>query len=101
MIVCHLKRVNGKSAEEGGQISLQDLRGTAGIGQLSNVVLALERDLQSDTESTKVKIRCLKDRFGGRTGVVAELDYDYWAFDYKEIDGEAKETNTFTVTTKG
>jgi len=76
IIVCHLKRVNGKPAEEGGQISLSDLRGTAGIGQLSNLVLALERDLQGgESESNRVRIRVLKDRFAGRTGVACELSF--------------------------
>ena len=101
LIVCHLKRFpkNDRTAEEGGRISLSDLRGTAGIGQLSNVVLALERDLQAeDGTSTKVNIRCLKDRFGGNTGVVAELDFDYWKFSYNEVESEtAKESNSFTV----
>lgn len=84
MIVCHLKRIDGKPAEEGGQISLSDLRGTAAIGQLSNLVLGLERDLQG-TESNKVRVRCLKDRFAGRTGIVAELEFDYPRFKYNEV----------------
>lgn len=84
IIVCHLKRIDGKPAEEGGQISLSDLRGTAAIGQLSNLVLGLERDLQG-TESNRVRVRCLKDRFAGRTGVVATLDFDYPTFSFNEV----------------
>lgn len=86
IVVCHLKRIDGKPAEEGGRISLSDIRGTAGIGQLSNVVLGLERDVQGEeTPSNQVKIRVLKDRFAGRTGVACELEFDYKTFSFNEI----------------
>lgn len=86
-IVCHLKRINGKPAEEGGQISLSDLRGTAGIGQLSNIVIGLERNIQAenDTESNRVRVRILKNRFSGKAGVACELEFDYDTFSYTEV----------------
>lgn len=86
IVVCHLKRIDGKPAEEGGRISLSDIRGTAGIGQLSNVVLGLERDVQGEeAPANQVKIRVLKDRFAGRTGVACELEFDYKTFSFSEI----------------
>lgn len=46
--VVHLKRTQGKSFNEGGQVSLNDLRGSASLEQLSDNVIALERDQQVD-----------------------------------------------------
>ena len=50
------------------------LRGSASISQLSDTVLALERDQQNpDDVST---LRVLKNRYSGETGVAAELKYN-------------------------
>ncbi len=44
-IVSHLRRPSGSSShEEGRQVSLSDLRGTQAIAQLSDAVIAAERD---------------------------------------------------------
>ena len=102
VVVCHLKRTQGGvSAEEGGKISLHDLRGTAGIGHLSNVILALERNVQAeDGSATRLKIRCLKDRLGGRTGIVADLEFNPDKFTYEEVES-AVEINKFSVVAGG
>lgn len=78
IIVSHLRRTSGKPHEEGGQTSLADLRGTAGIGQLSNFVIGLERNGQSDDEyeRRKTTIRVLKNRFCGFVGPAATLIFD-------------------------
>jgi twinkle protein len=73
--VVHLSRQSGKNYNEGGNISLKDLRGSAGIEQLSHTVIGLERDQQSE-EKNKVSIRLLKNRFGGETGLADELTYN-------------------------
>ena len=96
-IVCHLKRINGKPAEEGGQISLSDLRGTAGIGQLANVVLGLERDVQAGDGDNLVRIRVLKNRFAGKAGVACELEFDYETFSYKEVEAVSDVPNNSFV----
>lgn len=44
--IVHLKRVNGKSFNEGAEVALTDLRGSASLEQLSDNVLALERNQQ-------------------------------------------------------
>jgi twinkle protein len=76
-MVSHSKRPNGKSHEEGGQTSLSELRGTAGIGQLSDTVLGLERNGQSEDERerTTTLIRVLKNRFAGITGPASYLKF--------------------------
>ena len=77
-MVSHSKRPTGKSHEEGGQTSLAELRGTAGIGQLSNMVLGLERNGQDDDpyQRNVTLIRVLKNRFSGLTGPTSHLYYD-------------------------
>lgn len=75
LVVCHLRKSNGKPFEEGGKISLVDLRGTAGIAQLSDIVVALERDQQSGDDKT-TRVRVLKNRFSGFTGLAGELVWD-------------------------
>jgi len=75
--VCHLKRVNsqsGKGHEDGQQVRLGHLRGSGSIAQISDTVLALERDLQDGLDFTKVRV--LKCRFTGKTGLATRLQYN-------------------------
>lgn len=74
--ICHLKRGDGKkSAEEGGSISLEDLRGSQAIAQLSDTIIALERNQQASNDLKKnlVQIRILKCRQTGDTGIGGKL----------------------------
>lgn len=78
IVVSHLSRQQGRPAEEGGQVGLHSLRGSHSVGQLSNFVIALERNLQGNTddEQNRTTIRVLKNRFNGRTGVAGFLVWD-------------------------
>ena len=78
LMVSHLSRDKGKKPpEEGGNINLQDIRGSAGIAQLSNIILALERNTQAEDEIERntTKVRVIKNRFTGETGVADSLLY--------------------------
>jgi twinkle protein len=78
-IVSHLRRPPGQgSHEEGRQVSLSHLRGTQAIAQLSDAVIAAERDQQSEdvTEKNTVVLRVLKNRYAGLTGRACSLVYD-------------------------
>lgn len=78
LMVSHLSRdKNRKPPEEGGTINLQDIRGSAGIAQLSNIILALERNTQAEDEIERntTKVRVIKNRFTGETGVADSLLY--------------------------
>ena len=88
IMVSHSKRPSGKPHEEGGQTSLSELRGTAGIGQLSNMVLGLERDGQNEDEHIRntTLIRVLKNRFSGLTGPACYLEYSKETGRLIEID---------------
>ena len=74
-IVSHLKRPQqGKGHEDGKQVTLSDLRGSGSIAQLSDFVIGLERDQQSDGETS---VRVLKARYkGSSTGLAGSLFYD-------------------------
>jgi twinkle protein len=79
LIVSHLRRPpNGKSHEEGLMPSLTDLRSSHSIAQLSDIVLALGRNSQSDddTERNTTEVRILKNRFSGETGSACFLKYE-------------------------
>lgn len=74
--VVHLKRPDkGRSYNEGRQVSLTDLRGSASLEQLSDTVIALERNQQSREKSNMSQIRILKSRRVGLTGKADVLEY--------------------------
>lgn len=77
-LVSHLKRTQGKAHEDGGQISLSELRGSQAIAQLSDMVIGLERDQQDDNEDKRntTTVRVLKNRYAGLTGACCWLKYD-------------------------
>ena len=87
-LVSHLRRPMGKGHEEGGQISLSELRGSASIAQLSDMVIGLERNQQADdpiVRNTTI-LRVLKNRFSGLTGPACSLHYDKETGRMKETD---------------
>ena len=77
-LVSHLSRAQGTSHEEGGRVSLGQLRGSQSIAQLSDLVLACERDQQHDDPEIRntTTLRIIKNRLTGETGPCAYLKYD-------------------------
>jgi twinkle protein len=76
IIVSHLRRPEGRGHEEGASTSLSQLRGSAGIAQLSDMVLGLERNQQDEAQRNRTIVRILKNRFTGETGIASYLEYD-------------------------
>ena len=75
--VVHLSRNKGKTSfNEGGEISLTDLRGSAALEQLSFNVVGIERSQQSE-DSNKSVLRVLKCREVGWTGKADECVYNF------------------------
>jgi twinkle protein len=74
--IVHLKRSQGKNFNEGGQISLNDMRGSAAIEQLSFNVLAVERNQQDEGEKLYATLRSLKCRITGETGEADALKWN-------------------------
>jgi twinkle protein len=77
LAVAHLKRPDnkGKSYNEGRKVALTDLRGSAALEQLSDIVIAAERD-QQGKEPNKLTLRMLKNRKAGKTGPADTLEYN-------------------------
>jgi twinkle protein len=76
ILVSHLKRPEGKGHEEGAATSLAQLRGSAAIAQLSDMVVGLERNQQELEDRNKTVVRVLKNRFSGETGIACALNYN-------------------------
>lgn len=76
LVVSHLRRPQGKGHEEGAQVSLSDLRGSGAIAQLSDMVIALERNQQDDQRPNVAQFRVLKNRFTGETGISGAVRYN-------------------------
>jgi twinkle protein len=79
LLVSHLRRASGdKGQEQGKEISLSMLRGSHSIAQISDAVVALERDQQATdpVKSNTTTVRVLKNRYAGETGVATYLLYD-------------------------
>jgi twinkle protein len=88
-LVSHLRRSNDSTPhEEGGVTSLSQLRGSAGIGQLADSVVGLERNGQADNlvERNITTLRILKNRFTGETGPACYLLWDKHTGRLKEIE---------------
>ncbi len=76
-LVSHLRRTNSDTNhEEGARVTLGQLRGSAAIAQLSDTVIALERDQQANSERGLTTVRILKNRYSGEVGVACQLDYN-------------------------
>ena len=73
--VAHLRRNNNKdSFNDGGTVSLTDLRGSSALEQLADVVIASERNQQGN-ESDVTQLRLLKNRPYGVVGPAGKLHY--------------------------
>jgi twinkle protein len=75
VLVSHLRRSEGdKGYEDGKEVTMNALRGSASIGQLSDVLISMSRDIKSDKKIAKINI--LKNRFSGETGSACSLQFN-------------------------
>ena len=75
ILISHLRRNQGdKGHEDGAQVSLGQLRGSHSIAQLSDLVIALERNIAGGDNKSILKV--LKNRFNGQTGEAGQLAYN-------------------------
>jgi len=76
ILVSHLRRPQGdKGHEEGVRTTLNQLRGSHGIAQLSDIVIGCERNQQDEENPDLTTVRVLKNRWTGETGVANTLFY--------------------------
>ena len=89
ILVSHLRRVEGNRGHENGvTVGLNHLRGSQSIAQLSDCVIALERNQQADDpeESHTTHLRVLKSRYTGDVGMAAHLLYNRDTGRLSELD---------------
>lgn len=76
VVICHLKNPDkGKPHEEGRPVVVTDLRGSGSLRQLSDTIIAVERNQQGEFPDM-VLFRVLKCRFTGDTGVAGYMRYN-------------------------
>jgi len=76
ILVSHLRRPSGdKGWENGVEVTLNALRGSASIAQLSDICIAVGRNQQGENPNIST-LRVLKNRFTGETGVAGFVHYD-------------------------
>ena len=89
---CHLRKAQDArhSHEEGGRVTLDDLKDSSSIKQLSDVIIGLERDSQSENPllANTTTIRVLKNRDFGDKGIACGAVYDKDTTRLQEISGE-------------
>lgn len=75
LAVSHLKRPQGDASyNEGAPVSISSLRGSAGIEQISDYIIGLERDQFGDSPN-QITLKVLKCRRGGTIGYCDKLVY--------------------------
>ena len=79
-LISHLRKAGGdsKSFEEGRLASLDDIKGSGSIKQISFDIIAFARNLMAteDSERNTIKFAVLKSRFSGNTGRAGQASYD-------------------------
>lgn len=78
-IVSHLRKAtSGKAFEQGHMASIDDIKGSGSIKQISFDIVAFSRNLTAETEDERNKIQfsVLKSRFTGLTGPAGSAAYD-------------------------
>ena len=94
ILVSHLRRPQGdRGYERGQETSLNSLRGSHAIAQLSDAVIGLERDQQGEQPNVTT-IRILKNRFTGDTGVAGYTEYQRETGRLRELDDPDQAVST-------
>lgn len=78
-LISHLRKAQGgKSFEEGNIASIDDIKGSGSIKQISFDIVAFSRNLVAESESERntIKFKVLKSRFTGLTGPAGSAAYD-------------------------
>ena len=80
-LVSHLRKApsGGKSFEQGKLPTIDDIRGSGSIKQVSFDIISFARDLTAEDETTRntILMQVLKSRFTGLTGNVPGAKYSY------------------------
>ncbi|KQV99982.1 toprim domain-containing protein [Rhizobacter sp. Root1221] len=88
--IAHIRKTsNGaRAAEEGGDISLDDIKGSGSLKQVPDVIIAKKRNQQDTSPAgrNRSQLKVLKVRRGGKTGPADVLMYDEKTGRLKAVD---------------
>lgn len=86
-LISHLRKSQGKSFEEGHLASIDDIKGSGSIKQISFDIITFARNMVAENEDERnmIRLRVLKSRFTGRTGDAGSAYYDTTA---KRLKGQ-------------
>ena len=97
-LISHLRKATGggQSFEEGKLASIDDIKGSGSIKQISFDIIAFARNLVAEEEAERntIRFRVLKSRFTGLTGDAGSATYDVQSTRLKQsgqFDFEAEE----------
>ena len=80
-LISHLRKSQGgtKSFEEGKLASIDDIKGSGSIKQISFDIISFARNLLAESESERnvIRFRVLKSRFTGLTGSAGSATYNH------------------------
>ena len=80
-LISHLRKTGnqGKSFEDGQLPSMDDIKGSGSIKQISMDIIAFARNIGADTESERntIQTKVLKCRYTGLTGPSGTMAYDF------------------------
>ena len=98
--VSHLNRGSTEGHENGAEVKMHHIRGSAGIAHVADSIIALERNQQSNdvVESKTTRVRVLKSRYTGNVGLAAQLLYDEETGRLNEVPLTDKDTLEFSDT---
>lgn len=100
-LISHLRKTDnkGKSFEEGKLPSMDDIRGSGSIKQISMDIIAFARDVGSDIveERNTIKTKVLKCRYTGLTGPSGTLYYNFETGRLKKGSDEFEKQNEITI----
>lgn len=106
VVVSHLRKGDTKTTpfEQGGTISLDDLRGSGTLKQIPDTIIALERNQQDEDADARntIKLRVLKCRFTGDTGIAGYVRFNKKKNILEDVDPlEVKQENNNDDDKKG
>jgi twinkle protein len=100
-LISHLRKTDnkGKSFEEGKLPSMDDIRGSGSIKQISMDIIAFARNVGSDTvdERNTIKTKVLKCRYTGLTGPSGTLYYNFDTGRLKKGSDEFEKQKEITI----
>ena len=100
-LISHLRKTDnkGKSFEEGKLPSMDDIRGSGSIKQISMDIIAFARNVGSDVDEERntIKTKVLKCRYTGLTGPSGTLYYNFETGRLKKGSDEFERQEEITI----